>query len=150
MSAKSKVKQRAPKNYFMVNLSKRDRVELETLCRANRTNLKTETRNAITGIKATLQARTGLGFNGVWLDLASGDWRALKYFSRDFDPEHRDDLASIAQFIFRTALCRPAQLMSWMDAVSNYCGAEEINQFKFLADSVAARREYRRVKVGAK
>ena len=142
---KAKATPRTPKNYFMVNLSKWDRVELEKLCRANRTNLKTETRNAITGIKATLQARTGLGFEGLWLSLSSGDLRALKFFARNFN--NRENLAAAAQFILRLALCRPAMVKAWLGAMADYCNAEDVEQVKFLADSVAARREYRRVKV---
>jgi len=149
MSAKkSPSKLRAPKNYFMVNLSKRDRVELETLCRANRTNLKTETRFAITGIKATLRARTGEGFDGIWLPLASGDLRALKFFGRDFT--NGANPGSVAKFIMRLALLRPSTVRDWLSALSNYCQSEDIVQEKFLADSVASRREYRRVKMGVK
>jgi hypothetical protein len=112
--------------------------------------LKTEAYNAVRGIGADLKLRNGVGFDGVWLPLESGDYRALKYFSRNFYSDYRKNLAFVAQFILRTVLCRPAQLMNWMDAVTTYCETEDINQKKFLADSVATRREYRRVKVGAK
>ena len=47
------------------------------------------------------------------------------------------------------ALCRPDVVVSWLSAMASYCEAEDVPQAKFLADSVAARKEYRRVKVAS-
>jgi hypothetical protein len=94
-----------------------------------------------------LKFRNGLGFDGLWLQLGPGDFRALKYFGQMM--VNGDNLGSVTRIILRLALLRPAVVIAWMEAMSSYCYSEDIIQEKFLADSVAARREYRRVKVGA-
>lgn len=144
---------RTPRNFFMVYLSAQKRKELEKACRANGTTLKTMAYNAVHHIGEELKSRKGLGSGGgIWLPLKDGDFRALKYFEQHFSfPGRFNNPATYAQFILRLALSQPAIVKGWWNAMIDYAEAEALpSQEKFLADSVATRREYRRVKVGAK
>jgi len=141
-----------PRNYFMVNMSARDRAELEKLCRESGTNLKTMAYYAVRDIgrklKNSMAGKSDEFYcERIQLFLPQGDIRALKFFARDFKFVNGENLARVAQFILRLALCRPAMVNAWMDAMVSYCDAENVEQNKFLADSVASRRQYRRVKI---
>ena len=137
----------------MVNLSSRDRTELEKLCREAESNLKTEVYNAVQNLKQSLPFRgiktvpeSDFAARAV-LYLSTGDLRAVKYFARNFNSPKGEDLSSVCLFILRLALSRPAVVQSWLEGLAHYCSAEDLQQKSFLAASVAAQRKYRRVKL---
>ena len=147
----AKAAPRSPRNYFMVNMSARNRAELEKLCREFGTNLKIEAYNALSRLRLNLQNRLAgkprcEAAISVKLPLSLGEFRALKFHSRN----HWDDnesLGNVAQYVLRLALGHPATVTAWIESLVNYCRSEDVDQRRFLEESVAARREYRRVKV---